>query len=825
MARFAHALPPMGDLRHAFRTLRKQRGFTAVAILTLAFGIGVNASLFSMVSAFFLQPLPVKDPQQLVLVMQRGDVVNIPYGQSYPDYLDYRRETKTFSGLVAYMPVPVHLSARGQTPERTWIEVVSPNYFALAGAAPAFGEFPQLSRDEQRGAAPSVVLSYRYWQRRFGGDPSVVGQSITLNRKTFTVTGIAPASFTGFAWAMAVSAFVPSGSMGSLMNGGDAFREDRGAPAFRMMGRLAPGKTIDAARAEMETIAQRLVAAYPAEHKGTRILLIPENRARPDPAVSGFLPIFAIVFSALVALVLLIACANVANLMLSRALQRQRDLVIRSALGASRFRLIRLQVVESLVLAGIAGGVGILLAQWAGAALAGFVPAGDIPMNQDRPWDWRISAFTVVASVIAGLATGLWPARAATRFDLVQSLKDGRTTAGAARHTLRNLLVIGQVTMSVVVLAGAGLFLHSLQRLQNVALGFRADGLVMASVDLGLQQYSDQRGLRFIEDLLTRAEALPGVTSATALSHVPFDYGMLFSDVSTEREIPGAKDGYISTAFDVVGPRFFETAEVPLVRGRALDRSDTGDSRRVAVVNQMLAATLWPGEDPIGRRFRFGRNGGWVEVVGVARDGKYVMLAEQPRPYVYLPLAQHYQSPITIIARCATDPAVVAQPLQRLVGQMDPDLPVFNVRTMDTHMRTSVFALLPFRMGATLAAAQGLIGLLLAVMGLYAVVSYAVARRTREIGVRLALGAARTDVVRLVVREGMWLAAIGVALGLVIALGLGLVLSKVLYGVPTADAGVMVSVAAVLLAVSALACYVPASRATRIDPIAALRHD
>lgn len=815
----------MNDLQQAFRNLRKQRGFTAVAILTLAFGIGVNASLFSMVSAFFLQPLPVKDPHQLVLVMQRSDVVNIPYGQSYPDYLDYRRETKTFSDVVAYMPVPVHISARGQTPERTWIEVISPNYFALAGVAPAFGEFPRLPRDEQRGGAPVVVLSYRYWQRRFGGDPSLVGRPITLNGKTFTVTAIAPASFPGFAWAMAVSAFVPSGSMGSLMDGGDAFRENRGTPAFRVMGRLAPGKTINEARAEIQTIAERLAAAYPTEHKGSRILLIPENRARPDPAISGFLPIFAIVFGAMVALVLLIACANVANLMLSRALQRQRDLVIRSALGASRFRLVRLQIVESLVLAGIAGVVGILLAQWAGAAMAGFVPAGDIPMNQDRPWDWRIYAFTIIASTVAGLATGLWPARTATRFDLVQSLKDGRTTGGSARHRLRNLLVIGQVTMSVVVLAGAGLFLHSLQRLHNVALGFRADGLVMASVDLGLQQYSDPRGLRFVEDLLTRAEALPGVTSATALTHVPFDYGMMFTDVSTGREIPGAKDGYISTAFNVVGPRFFETAGVPVTRGRAFDRTDTGESRRVAIVNQMLAAKLWPDEDPIGRRFRFSRNGEWVEVVGVARDGKYVMITEQPRPYVYVPLSQHYQSPVTIVARCASDPAAVAQPLQRLVGEMDPDLPVFNVRTMDTHMRTSVFAFLPFRMGATLAAAQGLIGLLLAVMGLYAVVSYAVARRTREIGVRMALGAARTDVVRLVVREGMWLAVIGVAAGLLIALGLGLVLSTVLYGVPSADAGVMAGVATLLLAVSALACYLPARRATRVDPIAALRHD
>jgi predicted permease len=815
----------MNDLQQAFRSLRRDRGFTAVAVLTLAFGLAVNASLFSMLSAFFLQPLPVSGAHELVMVMQRGDVVNVPYGHSYPDYLDYRRDTETLADLVAFMPMPVHLSARGQAPERTWVEAVSPNYFALARVSPAFGAFPRLDKDESKGSAPAVVLSHQYWQRRFGGDPSIVGTPITLNGTAFTVIGIAPATFTGLSWAMAVSAFVPSGSLGALMAGGDAFRENRGAPAFRLMGRLLPGKTIEDARAELEVIAQRLATAYPAEHKGSRVLVIPENRARPDPSISGFLPIFAAVFSAMVALVLLIACANVANLMLSRAVLRQRDLVIRSALGAGRLRLFRLQLVESLVLAAMAGVLGILLAQWAGEALARFVPAGDIPLKESRPWDWRMYAFTVVLSAVAGVATGLWPARTAMRFDLVRSLKDGGHVAGASRHKLRNLLVIGQITMSVVVLAGAALFLQSLRRLQDVPLGFRAEGLVMASIDPGLQQYDSERGRRLVEDLLERVDALPGVTSTTAASHVPFDYGMQFMDVTLEREIPGSKDGLLSTAYDVVGPRFFETVEATLTRGRGFDRRDTDRARRVAVVNETMAARLWPGENPLGRRLRLGRDGDWVEVVGLARDGKYVMLAEQPRPYMYLPLSQEYRTPITLIARSAGDPASLANALQRTVRELDPDLPVFNVRTMESHLRSSVFALLPLRMGAAMAGVQGAIGLLLAVMGLYAVVSYAVTRRTREIGVRMALGAGRSDVLRLVVREGMWLSLTGVVIGLAIAVGLGFVLSKVLYGVPPADAGVLGAVAALLLAVSALACYVPARRATRVEPVTALRRE
>ena len=815
----------MDDLRQAFRSLRKQRGFTAVAVLTLAFGIGVNASLFSLVSALFLQPLPVRDAHELVMLMQRGDALSIPYGHSFPDYRDYRDGMTAVSGLAAYMPTPVHMSARGRTPERTWIEVVSPNYFALAGVSPALGEFPPQNQAEERGTAPTVVLSYRYWQRRFGGDPSIVGQPIILNGKSFTVVAVAPASFTGLSWAMAVSGFVPSGAIGTLMEKGDAFRENRGAPAWRLMGRLVPGKTVEHARAEAEIVAGRLASAYPAEHKGSRILLIPENRARPDPSIAGFLPIFAAVFAAMVALVLLIACANVANLMLSRAVARQRDLVIRAALGASRFRLIRLQIVESLVLAAVAGALGIVLATWGGQALAAFAPAGDIPINTERPWDWRVYAFTFGVSVIAGLAAGLWPARTATRFDLVQSLKDGGRIGGTSRHALRNLLVIGQVTMSVVVLVSAGLFLHSLRQMQHLALGFRPEGLLMMSVDLGLQQYDDTRGRRFLESVLSRAEALPGVRSATLAVHVPFDYGIQITDVAIDGPIPGSKDDYLSSAFNVVGPKFFETTGATLTRGRVFASGDDERSRPVAIVNETMARKLWPGEDPIGRRFRFGRDGDWIETIGVARDGKYVMLGEEPRAYFYVPLWQQYRAPVTIVVQSASEPAALAMPLQRLLTEIDPDLPVYNVRTMEQHIHSSVFGLMPLRMGASMAAVQGFIGLFLAVMGLYAVVSYAVSRRTREIGVRLALGADHTDVVRLVVREGMRLSLIGIAIGIVMALAIGFVLSRVLYGLTAVDATVFGGVTVLLLLISGLACYLPARRATRVDPLVALRYE
>jgi predicted permease len=812
------------DLRQALRTLRREPGFAAVAALTLAFGIGVNASLFSLVSALFLQPLPVKDAHELVLLMQRGELINVPYGHSFADYLDFRNEAGALTNLVAYMPMAIHLSAPGQTPERTWIEVVSPNYFDLARVQPGIGALLRPREGESHGAAPTVVLAHRYWQRRFGGDPSIVGQIVTLNGNAFTVIGVAPETFTGFSWAMAVSGWIPAGAVGTLVKAGDGLLSNRGAHAFRIVGRLAPGKSLADARSEMDVIARRVYAAHPNDHKGSRALVIPENRSRPDPSVSDFMPLFAAIFAAMVGFVLLIACANVANLTFSRSLVRYKDMAMRSALGASRVRLLRLQVVESLVLAAVAGILGLVLARWAGQALAGFVPAGDIPVNADHPWDWRIYAFTFLISAVAGVAAGIWPAVTASRFDLSEVLKEsGGGRIGSSRHPLRNLLVVGQVTISLLVLVCSGLFLRSLGAIRGVALGFQTENLLMMSLDLGLQQYEDERGLAFLEQLRERASALPGVRSATVAQHVPFDYGIAITDVGVDGELASSKDGYVSSAYNVVGEGFFETLGSTVRRGRGLERADDVRSRRVAVINETMARSLWAGEEALGKRFRFGRNGEWIEVVGIAGDGKYVMVAEAPRSYFYVPVAQQYRSPITLIVRSASDPGALVKPLLALLRELDADLPVFNVRTMERHIRDSMFGLMPLRMGATMAAVEGLLGLLLAVMGLYAVVSYAANQQVHEIGIRMALGARPSDVVRLVVRNGMRLTLVGALLGLLGAVGVGFGLSHVLYGLKRVDVLLLLSTTVLLLGVAALACYLPARRATRVDPVVALR--
>jgi len=809
------------DLNHAFRALRKQPGFVVIAALTLGFGIGVNATLFDMVSAFFLRPMNVDEPDALVFVMQKTDLIELPIGHSFPDFRDYREGITAFEEITAFLPNPVHLSAPGLTPERTWVELVTPSYFRVARVAAARGAL--FGDDSETGGAPVIVLAHSYWQRRFGGDPGIVGKLITLNGAAFTVAGIAPEEFSGLSWGMAVSGWVPSGSTPKLF-GGEGFLDNRGAPAWRIMGRLRAGETIETARAQAEVVSHNLVAEYPAEHKGSRALVIPENRARPDPSMADFMPVFAVAFTGMVGLVLFIACFNVANLILARSVDRQRDLVMRSALGASRRRLIRLQVMESLILAFLAGAFGLLLSRAVGGVLAGFAPTGgDIPVKTDHGFDWRIYAFTVLVSAIAGIGTGLWPALHASRFELSSALKETGTGFGSARHRFRNLLVMGQVTLSLVVLIFAGLFLRSLDEMKGLSMGFRTENLLMLSLDVGRQQYDATRAREFQRQLEERVEALPGVTGASWTLHVPFDYGIQIRDVTVEGGVPGSEDGYVPDAYTVVGHDFIETVGVLLREGRGLRETDDEDAPKVAVVNRAMAEQLWPDGDAVGKRFRFGRDGDWIEVVGVAADGRYVMLAEPKRPYFYLPLGQHDSSAMTLVVHTATEPTALTTAVRQEVAALDPDLPIYNVKSMDEHINTSVFGLMPLRMGAFLASLQGMVGLLLAVMGLYAVVSYSVSQRTREIGLRMALGARRTQVLRLVARQGIVFTAVGILVGLVIAVGVGLVLSQVLFGVKPVDLGVYGAVTGLLVLVAAVACYLPARRATRVDPMEALR--
>ena len=640
--------------------------------------------------------------------------------------------------------------------------------------------------------------------------------------------GVAPEGFHGFSWAMAMKVFVPAGAGSRLHPDGDRILEKRWVINWRVLGRLKAGVALSAARAETDVIGRKLVQDYPNDHKGARFMVIPETRARPDPIFADFTPVFVAVFTGMVGLVLFIACANVANLMMARVITRQREMVMRSVLGASRWRLVRQILVESVLFAAIAGTLGYLISEWVGTAINNLVPPPtDIPVVTTFPSGGRVYLFTAAISLVAGLATGLVPALRASRVDLNEGLKEtGGGRASEGRHRFRNLLVVGQVTMSLVVLICTGMFLHSLQRARGLNLGFRADHLLTLSLDLGLQGYSDDRGKVFGRDLLEKIRALPGVEGAGLARQVPFDtFGIQINEVYPENPPPQLKDGAATISRTSVDPGYLPMIGTILRRGRQLAPTDTESTPRVAIINETMANLCWPGQDALGKRFHLWRNGPLVEVVGIAVTGKYVMISEQPRPFAYLPLTQDYGTPVTLVVRTTAAPAGLMNAVRETAAALDPHLPVYNVRTMDEHLRSSVFALLPLRMGALLAGIQGVIGLLLAVIGLYAVVSFGVTQRTQEIGIRMALGADRHAVLRLVLRDGMRLAVIGLGIGLVLALGMGFALSRVLFGISPADPLVFIGITALLIATTLGACYWPARRAMRLDPAVSLRRE
>ncbi|MBI2498316.1 MAG: ABC transporter permease, partial [Opitutae bacterium] len=812
------------DAQYAGRQIAKSPGFAAVVVLTLAFGIAVNAALFGIVNVFFLQPSALPGAERLVLLMHRTDMMKMPLGLSYPDYRDYRDRLKNVEGLIAFLPTPAHLSADGTAPQRTWVEVVSPNAFVDSGVPAALGRVLVPADGEAKGGAPVAMLAYAHWKNHFGADPGILGRAVRLNGKPFTVVGVAPERMHGFHSMIAASAFVPVGAIDTLRPGMADSIEWRGAPMWRVMGRLKPGVSLATARAEAVVLLEQLTREFPDTHRNYRAFVIPENRARPDPSVAEYLPVFAALFVGLVALVLASACANVANLMIARAATRQHELTVRAALGAGRGRLIRQLLVESLLLAAIAGLVGWLLADAAGWAMHTFAPPGDPPVATDFAPGWRSYLFTAVISLVAGLASGLLPALRASRVDLVSQLKRGIDEAMAVgRHRLRDMLVIGQVAMSLIVLICAGLFLQSLRRVQSVDLGFRPERLLMLSYDLSLQGYDDNRSRNFNDDLLARVRAIPGVESAGLTSHVPFDKQINAREVRPENPPPQLKDGIAQAKIAMASPGFAETLGVRLRQGRGLRTTDQANTPRVAVINAALANVCWPDQDAVGKRFQPWKDGPWIEVVGVTETAKYMMLSEPSTPSFLMSLTQETTAPVTLLVRTSGEPAAMASRLRAEVQALDPQLPLYDVQTMGELMGSSVFAELPLRMGMGIALVQGGISLVLAIMGLYAVVAFGVAQRTREIGIRMALGADADRVVSLVVREGMRLSVIGAVAGLLFSILLGLGLSKVLFGLGAIEPVTFGVVSVLMLGTTALACWLPARRAARVDPLVTLR--
>ncbi len=823
------------DVRYALRQLRKSPGFTAVAVITLALGLTVNATIFFSINDLFLRPLPAQDPGRLVVIAQKAPQSSLDFPFSYQDFLDFRRYAegdghevpemaKTFSGIMAYMETPIHLSRTGESTERTFIHMVSGNYFTVLGAQPMMGRLFLPNEGKTVGADAIIVLTYDTWRSRFAADPHIIGQTVKLNGLPFTVVGVTQPKFVGAQWGTALSGFVPATMLPQMTPDRSQFIFDRGDTAFFMMGRLQPGSSLEQARTATALVMARLLKDYAGMHpQGAGVVVLRESMSRPSPFVANYTPLIAFALMAMALLVLGITMANVANLLYARAADRERDVAIRGALGATRWRLLRQLLAESTLLALAAGVIGSMAAVALSPVLYKLIAPGEMAPPSETGTDWRLFVFTFLASLVTGILAGLLPALKATRLDVLPLLKNAPANTGS-RHRLRSLLVIGQVAISCVVLICAGLALRSVQKLSHVNLGFRTDHLFLASVDLRLQRYSYDQGRRFQEQLLDKVRALPGVRNASLADAVPFDTGKgMRAGIWPEGQTPTESQKFLDVPCFAVDHAFLETMGARVVEGRDFTNRDDASAPRVVIINRVMAQQLWPNADAVGKRLVLQRDA--MQVVGVVGDMRTWAMTDTNRPLVFYPLAQNYQGNVTLVARTGMDPMQLTSPVKQIVAQLDPDLPLFNIRTMDQQIASSPFAMAPLRFGTVIAGAQGMIALFLATLGLYGLISHSVKRRTHEIGIRMALGAKRGRMLRLLIGQGLRLVLVGLGVGLGAAFAVTRLLTSVLYGVQPTDVLTFAGVSLLLAGVAVLASYIPAHRAAKINPMEALRYE
>ena len=805
------------DIRYSFRCLRKSVGFTVVVIFTLGLGIGFNTAIYSVINAFILRPLPVKDPSQLVVLATRDKHTDVPHGLSYPDYRDYRGLTGVFSGVLARREFPFAANwKRDHQTERIWIDAVTTNYFDLLGVGPSRGR--TFLPDENR--QPVGVLDYTCWQQKFGADPGILGQAINLDGHLVTVIGIAPEGFQGTQVSMRPDVYVPLQALALSGQASQDRFEQRDAHELRVIARLKPDTTIAQARAAVNLLAGALARQYPDSNKGVAVITIPERFARPEPQVSENLPIMAAFSMAIVGLVLLIACANIANLFLVRATRRGREIALRTAVGASRFRIVRLLLTESVILGALGGAAGILVAYGAIRLIQARPSSVDFPVHMDWSPDGRVLLFSTGIALLTGILCGLMPALEISRPDLVTALKEGTGRSTGPRRRLTSLLIGGQVAISMLLLIVAALFIRGAQKAQELDLGFDRNNLQLLSLDLAKQDYGKTRGAEFIRRLLDEIEAMPAVRGASVAKYIPFDL-QGSEGVFSDEQVSSRRSDALNVLSNTVGVGYFQVMGIPVLEGREFDKHDDESAPRVAVINEALALRLWAGKDPLQRKIRL-TNGDLLRIIGVVRTGKYAFLTEQPRPYLYLPFRQNYTSPTIFHIRTTVKPATVVPSLRQAIHALDPDLPIFNVKTMQEHLqRGYVFS--PMILGGALSGLFGILGLALASIGLYGVVANTVSQRTREIGIRTALGASSTDILRLVTRQSMILVAAGACAGIVSGLPAAQLLKRVLFSVDPADLKTFVTVLLLLAAVAVAACLIPARRAVKVAPTVALR--
>ena len=818
------------DIRIGLRMLRKNPGFTFVAVASLAIGMGVNSAMFSFADALLLRPLPVLRPSEVVTVGtdSAGGFLNERLSfVSYRDYLDFRNRCKSFDGLVA-----TNLATFGFSPQPDAVPhmkmgmLVTGNLFRTMGVEPELGRGFRPDEDQIPGRDAVLVLGHDFWEKDLAADRSILGRSVRLNGVDFTVIGVAPERFTGLDTFIRPAFFVPVMMWNRIAtNPGANLLEARDQRAFVVKGRLKPGVTLAQAQAELTVIAAALERAYPETNRrrGVAVRTELEARFKQGPESTKLIGMLVV----LAAAVLLVACANIANLLLSRARVRSREIAVRLAIGAGRLRLIRQLLTESLLIALAGGALGLAVAYGGVIFFRQLQIPSDLPIKFSIGLDQRVLLASLAISVASALLFGLAPAIQSTRADLVSALKNAGTDLPTRRRLWgRNLLVIGQVSTSLLLLAVATLMYRGFRHSLLASPGFRTDHLMMMRFDPTLVRYNQDQTQQFFRQLVERVRRVPGVKSAALTEVVPMDSTSVWDGAATILpegfQFPRGTDS-AHVMENTVDEGYFDTLAMPLLRGRGIRSSDRADAPRVAVINETLANHYWPRQDPVGKRFRMdNRTGPWVEVVGVAKNAKYVFISEPPIEYVYFPLAQHPKAQMTLLAESSAEAAALATPLREVVRSLDANQPIYDVRTMEELFRNRAVST-PNLITQTVAT-MGLMGLALSVVGLYGLVAYSASRRTREIGIRMAIGAQRSTVLRMVMRQGLLLSSTGIVIGLVASYGAERALNAIFAG-EGSDAASYLLVAAGLLAVTALSAYIPARRASRVDPMRALRYE
>jgi predicted permease len=805
------------DVRFGWRQLLKSPMVTGLTVLSLVLGIGVNTTIFGFLDRALLRSLPVEDPDELVRIYAARSEDFLYGALSYPEYQDLLRRNNSFAAVLAERFTALSFSRGTGEPSQVWGSLVSGNYFAALGVRPAAGRLFTVDDDRTPGGHPVAVLSHSAWQSRFAGEPSAIGSAVILNGHPFEIVGVAPRGFAGTAVGLSPEIWVPMAMQMQAIPGSNRL-ERRDSRWLTVSGRLKEGVGVDLARAGLEPLARQIAKENPDLATGLRFHLVPLSQDNLPLQARERVGVFLAALMGLAGLVLLIACANLANLLLARASARRGEIAVRLAMGVSRGRLIRQLLTESVLMAILAGAISFLMTYWLQGALSAIRLPNSLPLDTRTGLDARTLLFTAALSLLAGLLFGLAPALQGAGTQLASVLKGTRTASSGRRASLRFILIVSQVAFCLVLLTGAGLFIRSLWSALDTDPGFDTEHVLLGSIDLRLAGYTEERGKIFYDQLLDRVRALPDVKAAGLADIVPLEPGaeqQLQLTIEGFQTPPGSGDPSID--FSVVSPGYFEAMNVPIVQGKAFSKTD-GAEPWGAVINQFMAARFWPGESPLGKRLYLGDSP--IFVVGVVRDIKYSSLSEAPRAYLYLSSLQQHQQAMTLHVRASRDPAALLPAIKREIQALDPALPIADVRTMAQQVQVS---LLPARLAVWFFSGFGFLALVLTAIGIYGVMGYVVRLRRHELGIRMAVGAQREDILKLVLNQGMTLVAIGLALGLVAAVLLGRSLSGMLYQMSGTDPVTFIAVVLFLVVVSAVANLLPAIRASRTDPMDSFR--